>query len=109
MSAQPCVMEEETKFLGRNAAEELEIFFSAGIIAPVAITIGIVALICIFYKFNFVSDDMENFIKSGGDKRDEREFRRFVRDRKFYGNTIIIACLAVLVLTYCAFVILYFF
>ncbi len=80
MSAQPCVMEEETKFLGRNAAEELEIFFSAGIIVPVAIAIGIVALICIFYKFNFVSDDMEDFVKSGGDKSDEKEFCRFVRD-----------------------------
>lgn len=109
MSAQPCVMEEETKFLGRNAAEELEIFFSAGIIVPVAIAIGIVALICIFYKFNFVSDDMEDFVKSGGDKSDEKEFRRFVRDRKFYGNTIIIACIAALVCAYCTFVILYFF
>ena len=74
-----------------------------GIIAPIAIVIGIVALICIFYKFNFVSDDMENFIKSGGGKRDERGSRRFVRDRKFYGNTIIIACIAALVCAYCAF------
>ena len=71
--------------------------------------IGIAALICIFYKFNFVSDDMESFIKSGGNKHDEREFRRFVRDRKFYGNTIIIACFAALVCAYCAFVVLYFF
>ena len=47
---------------------------------PVAIAIGIVALICIFYKFNFVSDDMEDFVKSGGDKSDEKEFCRFVRD-----------------------------
>ena len=70
-------MEEETKFLGRNAAEELEIFFSAGIIVPDAIAIGIVALI---YKFIFVSDDMEDFVKSGGDKSDEKEFCRFVRD-----------------------------
>ena len=51
-----------------------KIFFSAGIIVPVAIAIGIVALICIFYKFNFVSDDMENFVKSGGDKSDGKEF-----------------------------------
>ncbi len=99
----------KAKFLGQNAAEELEIFFSVGIIAPIAIVIGIVALICIFYKFNFVSDDMESFIKSGGDKRDEREFRRFVRDRKFYGNTIIIACIAALVCAYCAFAAPYFF
>lgn len=99
----------KAKFLGQNAAEELEIFFSVGIIAPIAIVIGIVALICIFYKFNFVSDDMESFIKSGGDKRDEREFRRFVHDGKFYGNTIIIACIAALVCAYCAFTAPYFF
>lgn len=52
---------------------------------------------------------MESFIKSGGDKRDEREFRRFVHDGKFYGNTIIIACIAALVCAYCAFAAPYFF
>lgn len=46
---------------------------------------------------------MEVFIKVGGDKRDEKEFEKFVKARKFYNNGFLLICMFVLIVFYACF------
>lgn len=101
-SPPPCFL----TIMQKNIPKEFEflgMFLSADLIVPIATAAGLIFIIYRLYVLNYESDEMEVFIKVGGDKRDEKEFEKFVKARKFYNNGFLLICMFVLIVFYACF------
>ena len=90
-----------------NAPKEFEffgMFFSPELLVPIVLVFVVVLVCRVFFKLNSGDDEMEKFIALGGDKLDTRAFENFVKYRRFWGNSILLAVLLAAVSAYIYFV-----
>ena len=84
--------------------EFFEMFFSPELLVPIALVFVAVLVCRAFFKLNNGDDEMEKFIALGGDKLDGQAFENFVKYRRFWGNSILLAILIAAVGVYIYFI-----
>ena len=73
--------------------EFFEMFFSPELLVPIVLVFVVVLVCRAFFKLNCGDDEMEKFIALGGDKLDGAAFEDFVKYRRLWGNSILLAVL----------------